>query len=135
MPGAEFGKCGAGALARSGPPGRDFLPRRSALLALIAPSMPSLLRAQDGSLLSIADYEALAEKRVARGAWERIQGGAADELTLRWNKEAYQRIRLRPRVLIDVSKLDTRVRLFGQELAYPIILAPTGGQKLIHPEA
>ncbi len=112
----------------------DRFSRRAALLALGAPALHSLLRAQDSQLLSIYDYEALAEKRVAHGAWERIQGGAADELTLRWNKEAYQRIRLRPRVLIDVSKLDTRVRLFGQDLAYPIILAPTGGQKLIHPE-
>jgi 4-hydroxymandelate oxidase len=93
-----------------------------------------MLRAQDPELLSIYDYETLAEKRVAHGAWERIQGGAADELTLRWNKEAYQKIRLRPRVLVDVSKLDTRVRLFGQDFAYPIVLAPTGGQKLIHPE-
>ena len=36
--------------------------------------------------------------------------------------------------LVDVSKLDTRVTLFGQEFAYPILLAPTGGQRLIHPE-
>jgi 4-hydroxymandelate oxidase len=108
--------------------------RRSTLLAFAAPLCSRLLRAADEQLLSIYDYEAAAEKRVAHGAWERIQGGAADEITLRWNKEAYQKIRLRPRVLVDVSKLDTRVRLFGQDLAYPIILAPTGGQKLIHPE-
>jgi 4-hydroxymandelate oxidase len=111
-----------------------LLSRRAALLALGVPALPRWLRAQESQLLSIHDYEALAEKRVAHGAWERIQGGAADEHTLRWNVEAYQRIRLRPRVLVDVSKLDTRVRLFGQDLAYPIILAPTGGQKLIHPE-
>ncbi len=60
-------------------------------------------------------------------------GGAADEITLRWNREAWQQIRLRPRVLVDVSQLDTRINLFGQELPFPILLAPTGAQGLIHP--
>ena len=53
-------------------------------------------------LLSIYDFEAQAEKRVSPGAWARIQGGAADEITLRWNTEAYQHLRLRPRALVDV---------------------------------
>jgi 4-hydroxymandelate oxidase len=87
--------------------------------------------AEPDSFLSIQDFEALAEKRVTHGAWERIQGGAADEITLRWNREAWQRIRLQPRVLVDVSMLDTRVNLFGQELPFPILLAPTGAQGLI----
>jgi 4-hydroxymandelate oxidase len=84
-------------------------------------------------LLSIRDFEAEAETRAAPGAWARIQGGAADELTLRWNQEAWQHLRLRPRVLVDVSKLDTRLSLFGRELPFPILLAPTGAQALIHP--
>ena len=66
--------------------------------------------------------------------WEYVSGGAADELTMKWNKEAFQRIRLKPRVLVDVSKLDTRVTLFGQEHTYPILLAPTAAQKVTHPE-
>jgi 4-hydroxymandelate oxidase len=85
-------------------------------------------------LTSLYDFEAAAEERIVHGAWERIQGGAADEITLRWNREAWQNIRLRPRVLVDVSELDTRLRLFGQELPFPILLAPTGAQGLIHPE-
>ena len=67
------------------------------------------------------------------GAWARISGAAADELTLRWNHEAYEHIRLKPGALVDVSKLETRVTLFGQELPFPILLAPTGGQKFVHP--
>lgn len=85
-------------------------------------------------LLSLFDYEAEAEKHVSHGAWARISGAAADELTLRWNHEAYERIRLKPRALVDVSRLSTKVTLFGQEMPYPILLAPTGGQKLVHPE-
>jgi 4-hydroxymandelate oxidase len=88
--------------------------------------------ALDG-LLSLFDFEAEAQKHVSHGAWARISGGAADEITLRWNHEAYERIRLKPRALVDVSHLDTRVTLFGQELPFPILLAPTGGQKFVHP--
>jgi 4-hydroxymandelate oxidase len=85
-------------------------------------------------LLSLFDFEEAARARVSHGAWARISGAAADEITLRWNHEAYEHIRLKPRVLMDVSKLDTRVTLFGQELPFPVLLAPTGGQRLIHPE-
>ena len=85
-------------------------------------------------LLSLFDFENEAHTRIPHGAWERISGGSADEITLRWNREAYDHIRLKPRILVDVSKLDTRVTLFGQELPFPILLAPTGGQRFIHPE-
>ena len=85
-------------------------------------------------LLSLPDFETDAHTKIPHGAWERISGGAADELTLRWNCEAYQHLRLKPRILVDVSKLDTRVTLFGQELPFPILLAPTGGQRFIHPQ-
>src|ERR1035441_734792 len=115
---------------------RDLLRSTLALLAgsplkLYAQSAP---HAELDQLLSLFDYEAEAQKRVSRGAWARISGGAADEITLRWNHEAYEHIRLKPRALVDVSKLDTRVTLLGQEFPYPILLAPTGGQRLIHPE-
>jgi len=112
--------------------------RRDLLLSTLACSAwRQCLRAQSKSeideLLSLADFESLANKRISHGAWERIQGGAADELTVRWNREAYEHIRLLPRVLVDVSKLDTRIKLFGQELPFPIVLAPTGAQGFVYP--
>lgn len=67
-------------------------------------------------------------------AWDYLCGAAADEHTLRWNRESYERLRLRPRVLVDVSKLDTRVTLIGREFAFPILLAPTAYQRLYHPD-
>ncbi len=112
--------------------------RRSALLSTLG-LVAAGLRAQDKAkseldqALSLPDFEALARNHISHGAWERIQGGAADELTVRWNREAYEHIRLRPRVLVDVSKLDTRVRLFGQELPFPILLSPTGAQGFVYP--
>lgn len=84
--------------------------------------------------ICLADFEPLAKAKMSTMAWEYVTAGAGDELTVRWNKEAYQRIRLKPRVLVDVSKLDTRVTLFGQEHPFPILLAPTSAQTLTHPE-
>jgi 4-hydroxymandelate oxidase len=84
--------------------------------------------------ICLADFELLAKAKMSAMAWEYVTAGAGDELTVRWNQEAYQRIRLKPRVLVDVSKLDTRVNLFGHEHAFPILLAPTAAQKLIHAE-
>ena len=109
--------------------------RRGALLA----SLAAAARAQDNTTaeldqaLSLPDFETLARKHISHGAWERVQGGSADEITLRWNREAYEHIRLRPRVLVDVSKLDTRVTLFGQTLPFPILLSPTGAQGFVYP--
>jgi 4-hydroxymandelate oxidase len=85
-------------------------------------------------IASVMDFEPRAHERMTRNAWEYINGGAGDEISLRWNHEAYEKIRLRTRVLVDVSKLDTKTRLFGQDLAYPILLAPTAYHKLVHPE-
>lgn len=96
--------------------------------------------AQDAALnpfagiASVMDFEPRARERISRMAYEYISGGAGDEISLKWNREAYDRIRLRTRVLVDVSKLDTRTRLFGQDLAYPILLAPTAYHKLVHAE-
>ncbi len=71
---------------------------------------------------------------MSRMAWEYFSGGAGDELTMRWNHEAYERIRLLPRNLVDVSHLDTRVTLFGRQLPHPILLAPIAYQRLLHPK-
>ena len=89
---------------------------------------------QAGEPIDVFDYARLAPAHLSRMAWEYFSGGAADELSLRWNRESYDRLRLRPRVLVDVSQLDTRVTLFGRELAFPILLAPTAYHKLAHPE-
>lgn len=103
-------------------------------MAQEAATPPQASPAAASEPVCLADFEPLAKAKMPVMGWEYVSGGAADELTMKWNKEAYQRIRLKPRVLVDVSRLDTRVILFGQEHAYPIILAPTAAQKLTHPE-
>jgi 4-hydroxymandelate oxidase len=85
--------------------------------------------------VNVFEFEPLAERRLSRAAHDYIAQGAADGITLRRNREAFDAIRLKPRVLIDVSSLDTRLELFGQKLDFPILLAPVGGQRLFHSEA
>ncbi|HLY74860.1 MAG TPA: alpha-hydroxy acid oxidase, partial [Planctomycetota bacterium] len=82
----------------------------------------------------LADFEEAARQKLTLSAYDFVAGGAADEITIRWNREAYDRMRLRPRVLVDVSKLDTRVKLLGLELPHPILLAPGAYQRLLHGE-
>ena len=82
----------------------------------------------------LADFEPLAKERLSHFAYEYIASGAADEITIRWNREAFDQIRLRPKVLVDVEKIDTRVTLFGEEMPHPILLAPTARHRLSHPE-
>jgi 4-hydroxymandelate oxidase len=84
--------------------------------------------------VNLFDYEELARKRLSSMAYEYIAGGAGDEVTLRDNRSRFDGIRLKPRVLRDVSRLDTTTTLFGQRLEYPILLAPTAYHKITHPE-
>ncbi len=83
-------------------------------------------------LASISDFEIAARVRMSSMAYEYVSGGAGDEKTLAWNQSAYSEIKLRSRVLVDVSQLDTSVQLFGRTLSHPILLAPTAYHKLVH---
>lgn len=83
--------------------------------------------------VSLADYERLAEERLSREAWAYFSGGAADEITLRWNRERLDALALLPRVLRGGAGGHTRLKLLGRELAHPILVAPVAYQKLADP--
>jgi 4-hydroxymandelate oxidase len=83
-------------------------------------------------ILSLPEFEARARTAMTPMAFEYVASGAAEEHTVRWNREAFDRIRLRPRVLRDVAAIDTRVTLLGRELAFPILLAPTAYHRVLH---
>ena len=76
-------------------------------------------------LINLHDYEVAAQERIEHGAWEYYQGGSGDEVTLRANREAFERIRLRPRMLVDVSALDIRTTVLGTPISMPVLVAPT----------
>src|ERR1051326_2364138 len=84
--------------------------------------------------LNLFDFENLARQRIPHAAYEYIAGGAADEITMRWNREAFDALALRPRVLVDVEHIDTSVELFGRRLPFPVLLAPTAFHRLVHSE-
>ena len=69
------------------------------------------------------------------GAWDYYAGGSGDELTIDDNREAWNRLRLLPRVLVDVSRVDLATSAFGVPLAHLVIVAPTAAHLLAHPEA
>ena len=75
---------------------------------------------------SIADLRRLAQRRLPRALFDFYDGGAEDEATLRANRAAFEAVALRPRVLVDVSQVDTRIRLLGAPSALPLAIAPTG---------
>ena len=75
---------------------------------------------------SIEDLRRAARRRLPRAVFDFFDGGAEDELTLRDNEAAYKRVRLVPRVLTDVSAIDTSTSLLGQRAELPLAIAPTG---------
>ena len=84
------------------------------------------------SLIAIADYEAAAEAVLSRGAHGYFYGGAADEITMRDNLDAWARIAVRPRMLVGVGERDPSVTLLGRRRPHPLIIAPMAYQKLAH---
>jgi len=68
-------------------------------------------------------------------SWDYYAGGAGDELTLADNRAAWNRLRLRPRILADVSTLDLATTAFGARLGHPVLVAPTAAHDLAHPDA
>jgi 4-hydroxymandelate oxidase len=87
---------------------------------------------QSGDYRNLSDYEAAARTRLPKPVYDYFAGGAEDELTLAANRDAYRRIMLRPRVLVDVSTVDTSVSFLGRTLSHPVVLAPTAFQRLAH---
>jgi len=77
--------------------------------------------------VNIEDLRLMAKRRLPRAIFDFFDGGAEDEVTLRDNCSAFQRVRLLPKVLVDVSRVDTKISLFGKEVNLPLAIAPTGG--------
>jgi 4-hydroxymandelate oxidase len=84
--------------------------------------------------VTLADFEAAAAEILDPGPLGYYAGGAADEVTLRDNVEAWRRIALRPRVMVDVSTRDPATTVLGHPWAHPIAVAPTAFHKLATPE-
>lgn len=84
--------------------------------------------------VNIRDLERQAEATLEPGVFGYFAGGAADELTLNENVAAFRRLRLLPRVLVDVSSVDPSTSVLGLPLAMPVVIAPVAFQRLVHPD-
>lgn len=81
-----------------------------------------------------ADYERHAIHHIEAQAWQHIQSGADQNLTLSHNRAALDALRLVPQPVADLRHAHTRIELLGQTLASPLLLAPVAYQRLVHPE-
>jgi isopentenyl diphosphate isomerase/L-lactate dehydrogenase-like FMN-dependent dehydrogenase len=84
--------------------------------------------------VNVWDYERLAEEALDANAHAYFAGGAGDEVTLRENVAAFERRKLRPRVLVDVRSVSTATTVLGTEIALPILIAPLALQRMAHPD-
>lgn len=84
--------------------------------------------------INLYDYESLARGKLTSMAYDYYASGAHDEITLRENHAAYDRIRLRYRVLRDISRRTTETTVLGHLLRMPVLVAPTAFHKLAHPD-
>jgi 4-hydroxymandelate oxidase len=99
--------------------------------------LKNLLRRGASEPLPVADimqFEPLARRRLSQMAYDYVRSGGADEISMRENRLAFERLRLAPNVLQDVSQVDTRTSLFGTDLEHPILLAPVAYHRLYNAE-
>lgn len=83
-------------------------------------------------MINVFDFEPECKARVPKAAYEYVSGGSWDEWTMRRNRQAFEKFMFRPRFLVEVDKLDVSTSLFGQRVAMPILVAPTGTHGILH---
>jgi 4-hydroxymandelate oxidase len=125
------GRLGAAPLS---PSGAD-LARGGPSLRSQSPHAPPLPGSLPEGVVTLADHQAWCNTVLSPQTLAYFNGGAADEITLRANAEAWQRMPLLPRVMRPMGSAHTRVTLLGRTLAHPILIAPMAYQRLAHPHA
>jgi isopentenyl diphosphate isomerase/L-lactate dehydrogenase-like FMN-dependent dehydrogenase len=84
--------------------------------------------------VNVHEFEPLCRARIPKPAYDFIALGVDNEWTLRRNRQAFDKIAFRPRMLVDTSKMDLSTTLFGEKISMPILVAPTAGHGQVHPE-
>jgi len=111
---------------------------RRQFFGFLAASPLAFLKAQEPTakdMINIMDFEEIAHGKVPVAHWAYMATGVDDDATLRANREGYQKLKLRPRRLVDVSKVDTSVELFGTTWESPVYISACGSQRAFHPDA
>jgi 4-hydroxymandelate oxidase len=97
-----------------------------------APRDPDKLIADPTQALDVFDFEPVMKKNVPPAHFGYMATGADDEVTLRANREGFRKFELRPRRLVDVSKVDISAEILGTKYDSPIVVAPTGSNRAFH---
>lgn len=108
--------------------------RRDCFRQLMGLVASSPLWAQNDDVMgpvNIHEFEEVAKRKLHKLAYDFIAGGVEDEYTLRANREAFGRVAILPRVMVDTTDVSTEIELLGLKLKSPIIIAPTGGKNLV----
>lgn len=100
----------------------------------LSPTFTSRRKRRLERAANIADLRLIARGRLPRGIFDYIDGGAEDEVTMRRNSDNFGNYEFSPRVLRDVSSIDTSTRLLGHQLSVPLIFSPTGFTRIAHHE-
>ncbi|AEE84032.1 Aldolase-type TIM barrel family protein [Arabidopsis thaliana] len=85
-------------------------------------------------ITNVMEYEKIAKEKLPKMVYDYYASGAEDQWTLQENRNAFSRILFRPRILIDVSKIDVSTTVLGFNISMPIMIAPTAMQKMAHPD-
>ncbi|XP_057417037.1 glycolate oxidase 1-like isoform X2 [Lotus japonicus] len=85
-------------------------------------------------ITNVCEYEAIAKQILPKMVYDYYASGAEDQWTLKENRNAFSRILFRPRILVDVSRIDLTTTVLGFKISMPIMIAPTAMQKMAHPE-
>ena len=99
-----------------------------------APRDPDKLIADPTQALDVFDFEPVMKKNVPPAHFGYMATGVDDEVTLRANREGFRKFELRPRRLVDVSKIDISAEILGTKYDSPIVIAPTGSNRAFHPD-
>ena len=99
-----------------------------------APLDPEYLIKAPKEAINVFDFEPVMRNNVPPAHFGYMASGIDDEVTLRANREGFLKFQLRPRRLVDVSKVDMSTEILGVKYDTPIIVAPTGGNKAYHPD-
>jgi 4-hydroxymandelate oxidase len=100
-----------------------------------APHDPGKLISDPTQALDVFDFEPVMKVNVPPAHFGYMATGVDDEVTLRANREGFLKFELRPRRLVDVSKIDMSIEIFGQKFDSPIVIAPTGSNRAFHADA
>lgn len=100
----------------------------------MSPTPSRTVRSPLRRIINVSDLRRVAQRRLPRVVFDYVDGGAEDEITLRENLRAFKQITFRPRYAVDVASVDLKTRVIGHNLALPLILAPVGYSRLMHPD-